>query len=58
MMQLKCPICKKPVALSDKEAPFCSDRCREVDLGNWATEQYVISTPAPQLRRPENEGEE
>ncbi len=26
--------------------PFCSDRCRLIDLGNWASEKYVISTPA------------
>jgi endogenous inhibitor of DNA gyrase (YacG/DUF329 family) len=25
--------------------PFCSDRCRILDLGNWASEKYVISTP-------------
>jgi endogenous inhibitor of DNA gyrase (YacG/DUF329 family) len=25
--------------------PFCSDRCRIIDLGNWATGKYVISTP-------------
>ncbi len=25
--------------------PFCSDRCRIIDLGNWASEKYVISTP-------------
>jgi len=43
---MKCPICKKPVNLKDPEAPFCSERCREIDLGNWATEKYVISTPA------------
>lgn len=41
-----CPICKKPVALSDPEAPFCSERCRIIDLGNWASGKYVISTPA------------
>jgi endogenous inhibitor of DNA gyrase (YacG/DUF329 family) len=45
-MQLKCPICKKPVHLSDPEAPFCSERCRTIDLGNWASGKYVISTPA------------
>ena len=50
---MKCPICKKPVKLSDPEAPFCSERCREIDLGNWATEKYVISTPAPHLQRPD-----
>ena len=26
--------------------PFCSERCRLVDLGNWSAEKYVISTPA------------
>jgi endogenous inhibitor of DNA gyrase (YacG/DUF329 family) len=44
-MKLKCPICHRPVRLEDKESPFCSARCREVDLGNWAAEKYVISTP-------------
>jgi len=60
---MKCPICKKPVKLSDPEAPFCSERCREVDLGNWAMEKYVISTPALHLfdenrQRSEDETEE
>jgi endogenous inhibitor of DNA gyrase (YacG/DUF329 family) len=56
-MKLKCPICKKPVLLTDKEAPFCSEKCREIDLGNWATEKYVISTPAPHLLRQQEEDE-
>ena len=43
---MNCPICKKPVKKSDADFPFCSDRCRTIDLGNWATESYVISTPA------------
>jgi endogenous inhibitor of DNA gyrase (YacG/DUF329 family) len=42
---MRCPICKKPVALDEPNAPFCSDRCRLIDLGNWASEKYVISTP-------------
>ena len=25
--------------------PFCSDRCRILDLGNWASEKYVIPAP-------------
>lgn len=60
-MTLKCPICKKPVKLTDPEAPFCSERCREIDLGNWATEKYVISTPAyppPDRERPKSEDDE
>lgn len=43
---VKCPICKNEVPLDDPNMPFCSDRCRTIDLGNWASEKYVISTPA------------
>jgi uncharacterized protein len=42
---MKCPICKKEVKLPNPEAPFCSERCRIIDLGNWASERYVISEP-------------
>ena len=44
--KVKCPICRKNVSLTDPNMPFCSDRCRVIDLGNWASERYVISTPA------------
>jgi endogenous inhibitor of DNA gyrase (YacG/DUF329 family) len=27
--------------------PFCSERCKLIDLGKWASEEYVITTPAP-----------
>jgi endogenous inhibitor of DNA gyrase (YacG/DUF329 family) len=43
--QLRCPICKKPVKKSDSDFPFCSERCRTIDLGKWASGQYVISSP-------------
>ncbi len=42
---MKCPICHKTVAFGDPEMPFCSERCRLIDLGNWASEKYVISSP-------------
>jgi hypothetical protein len=42
---MKCPICKKQVALTDPWMPFCSERCKDIDLGNWATEKYVIPEP-------------
>ncbi len=45
LTQLKCPVCKKEVAADDPNMPFCSDRCRMVDLGNWASDKYVISRP-------------
>lgn len=42
---IRCPICKKEVKLGSPDFPFCSERCRIIDLGNWASEKYVISTP-------------
>lgn len=42
---MKCPICGSSVKISNPEMPFCSERCRTIDLGNWATEKYVISSP-------------
>jgi len=45
-MKHRCPICKKPTD-SDEHAdfPFCSERCRLLDLGAWASEKYVVSDP-------------
>jgi len=44
---MKCPICKKvEVELGAPEFPFCSERCRTIDLGNWASEKYKVSEPA------------
>ena len=45
-MKLKCPICKQPVdSETTAEFPFCSERCRERDLGNWAMEKYKVAAP-------------
>lgn len=44
-LKLRCPICKKPVQSADPEFPFCSQRCRTIDLGKWASGGYVISSP-------------
>jgi endogenous inhibitor of DNA gyrase (YacG/DUF329 family) len=42
----RCPICKAQTdSAKDREFPFCSDRCRQRDLGNWAAEKYVVSDP-------------
>ena len=41
-----CPICKTPTeSACNPEFPFCSERCRLQDLGNWAAEKYVVSEP-------------
>jgi endogenous inhibitor of DNA gyrase (YacG/DUF329 family) len=44
-MSMKCPICSKPVEMKDPFMPFCSERCKLIDLGNWASGKYVISSP-------------
>jgi uncharacterized protein len=46
-LALRCPICKKPVKSAAPDFPFCSDRCRLLDLGKWASGGYVISSPLP-----------
>jgi uncharacterized protein len=35
-----CPICGKPSAEASK--PFCSERCRDVDLNRWLSNSYAI----------------
>jgi endogenous inhibitor of DNA gyrase (YacG/DUF329 family) len=49
-----CPICGKPVdSATDAEFPFCSERCRTQDLGNWSSEKYRISEPVVDESTPE-----
>jgi len=42
---LRCPSCKAIVTMKDEDFPFCSDRCRQIDLGKWASGVYKISSP-------------
>jgi endogenous inhibitor of DNA gyrase (YacG/DUF329 family) len=44
-LSLRCPTCKTIVLRSDEQFPFCSDRCRLIDLGKWASGGYRISSP-------------
>jgi len=40
-----CPICKQPLPTGEKrppDAPFCSARCRVLDLGNWLGGAYAL----------------
>ena len=41
----RCPTCRSIVAVTAEDAPFCSDRCRLIDLGKWASGAYKISSP-------------
>ena len=42
---IRCPTCKGIVLKKDREFPFCSERCRTIDLGRWASGAYVVSSP-------------
>ena len=42
---LRCPTCRTIVLAGSEDFPFCSDRCRRIDLGKWASGDYKISTP-------------
>jgi endogenous inhibitor of DNA gyrase (YacG/DUF329 family) len=42
---LFCPTCRKVVLVTDEYFPFCSDRCRILDLGKWASGGYKVSSP-------------
>ena len=51
--KIKCPICGKDVKFYEKEKlppnfPFCSQRCKLIDLGKWLDEEYRISEPIPE----------
>ncbi|HUD66571.1 MAG TPA: DNA gyrase inhibitor YacG [Candidatus Sulfotelmatobacter sp.] len=51
-ISLHCPICERIVKSHDQAFPFCSDRCRIIDLGRWATGAYVISSPVTDAEEP------
>ena len=42
---LRCPTCRALVPVESEDTPFCSDRCRRIDLGKWASAEYKISSP-------------
>ena len=54
MKKIKCPTCKKMMS-PHKESyrPFCSDKCKEIDLGHWFLEDY--SVPAVEITSEEQE---
>ena len=42
---LRCPTCRTIVTKDGEHFPFCSDRCRLIDLGKWASGAYRVSSP-------------
>ena len=53
---VRCPICHKTVPFNDPNMPFCSDRCRVIDLGNWASEVYSVPASESENELDELEG--
>ena len=49
MKVVNCPHCSKPVEWkeSSKWRPFCCERCKMIDLGAWASEDYSIASETP-----------
>ncbi|MEH6736847.1 MAG: DNA gyrase inhibitor YacG [Shewanella sp.] len=41
---VNCPICRTKVEWKDESLfkPFCSERCKLIDLGDWASEKHAI----------------
>ena len=48
MKQVSCPRCGRPAVFApeNKWRPFCSERCRTIDLGNWGNERYRVPAEA------------
>jgi len=53
-LKVQCPHCRTEAEWGNNpHPPFCSDRCRQIDLGNWATERYRIAADeAPEEKTP------
>ena len=58
MKQVPCPRCGQPAlfAPENKWRPFCSQRCKLIDLGQWASESYRV--PVEGEKPDDGEGEE
>lgn len=56
---MRCPTCGELVQMEGEDFPFCSDRCRKIDLGKWASGAYRISSPVldPELLEELDESE-
>ena len=59
-MKVKCPTCEKAVEWSEKSPyrPFCSERCKLIDLGAWASENYAIPAEPSLPSDLEHDGED
>jgi uncharacterized protein len=47
VVRIRCPICSTELEVPDDfgPRPFCSVRCKRIDLGNWLAERYTVAEP-------------
>ena len=58
-LKVKCPRCRKEVPWEgNPHRPFCSDRCRLIDLGAWTQERYRIAGEELEQRDEDDDDEE
>ena len=57
MAALKCPICGREVPEGALTTPFCQERCRLLDLGNWLDERYIVDDQPGDVPVPPPSGE-
>ena len=58
---MKCPTCRQPTTYRDNPyRPFCSERCKLLDLGAWVNGEYAVPAdePAPPPEEADGGGEE
>ena len=55
--KVKCPTCGKEVLWSTDNPwrPFCSERCKLIDLGDWADEKHRIPGQSVPVRHPDDD---
>ncbi len=62
MPRFECPSCKKTLSVRRKEdarfRPFCSERCKMVDLGRWLDGTYKITEPTSATEIEESSSDE
>ena len=59
LSRVRCPTCRKPVVWNENPyRPFCSERCRITDLGNWAAERYRVPAEEDEPEAGDDEEEE
>jgi len=55
-LKVKCPTCRKEVPWEENpHRPFCSERCRLIDLGAWTQERYRIAGDNVERREDEDD---